>query len=112
MEKTLVSPNTAYMSDNPHLITGLVWQIYSHDGAAGVAPHDVVPEGGGGGGAAAAGGGDMRGGGRGRGRVREEVAAAVLRLDDVEVLPVSLRQGVRVREAVRVNLHFCVEDPR
>ena len=110
MEKTLVSPNTAYMSDNPHLIMGLVWQIYSHDGPAGVGPHDVVPEGGGG--AAAAVGGDMRGGGRGRGRVREEVAAAVLRLDDVEVLPVSLRQGVRVREAVRVNLHFWVEDPR
>ena len=110
MEKTLVSPNTAYMSDNPHLITGLVWQIYSHDGPAGVGPHDVVPEGGGG--AAAAVGGDMRGGGGGRRRVREEVAAAVLRLDDVEVLPVSLRQGVRVREAVRVNLHFCVEDPR
>ena len=106
MEKALVSLNIAYMSDNPPLITGLVWQIYSHDGPAGVGPHDVVLEGGG------AVGGDMWGGGRGRGRVREEVAGAVLRLDDVEVLPVSLRQGVRVGEAMRVNLHFSVEDSR
>ena len=37
-----------------------------------------------------------------------ELTEAVLGLDDVEVLPVSLRQGVRVGEAMRVNLHFSV----
>ena len=37
-----------------------------------------------------------------------ELTEAVLGLDDVEVLPVSFRQGVRVGEAMRVNLHFSV----
>ena len=60
MERAIVSPNIAYMSDNPHLITGLVWQIYSHDGPAGVGPDDVVPEGGG----AVGGGTDIGGGPR------------------------------------------------